>query len=248
MISFVFLWVPEGPYKDTRYLDHITSQISRHYSKQKEFVCLTNHVHSIEQARFGGEDVCMVPLKTPWEIYAERPRLKGVKERYWCFSKIEAFRRDLDLCERAVLTDLDNFIVNPLDDLLSYNGAWGARQNFLSDRAHADGSVWQTSWVMFDPSKCHDLYDHASELGENGLPKTFKPFGGWGDQAFFSRYRPHPDYVECADVYGDDLLKLFPGSLTSLKWAQRNGEDYRRAAVVFAHGKPKPHELDWKLP
>lgn len=258
MIDFVMLWVPDGPYalkdRETRlpaYLVHMVRQLEAGCSLPKRYTVLTTAPNAADAFRIDGAPIRMAALSKAWAIWASRPKTPERRERYWCFSKIEAVRPDLDLGEWAVLTDLDNFVTAPLDSILQdwFGGVastWAARENFLKDRAHKAGSHWQSSWVHFRPAFCEDIWRRAVDLGADGLPARFPPFGGWGDQAFWSSVRPHPAHTKIDETsgvaWGDDLGRRYPGMFTSYRWAYVDGHD-RDAAVVYAHGGKKPHTM-----
>jgi hypothetical protein len=249
LIEFVALYVP-GKCYGPEYIDFIVGQVDRGYSGPKRWTFLTNAEQEPSTWPIRGHQCRAIPLAEPWDIRILRP---GHAERtpYWCFSKLEAFRPDLDFGDRAVLTDLDNFVVGPLDDLLGYAGDFAARQNFAAaETQRLRGSRWQSSWVQYRPAACHDLWDEAREIGE-GLHEYFVPLMGGGDQAFLSWFRPCPDspQVESGWPLGDDLDVLYPGQLASYKWGwlQARAEDRARMRVLYAHGKPKPHELNWRV-
>lgn len=237
LVDFVALYCPSDRFGPA-YLDHIVSQVAAHYAGPHAWTFLTTEVSEPTTWRAGGREVAAIPLAEPWKL---RARWQGQEKPtpYWCFSKLECFREDLGLGDRAVMTDLDNFVVGPLDDLLAYDGDIGMRPNFLPAQDQiARGAKWQSSWIMYRPSACHDIWETARALGGGELAQRFPPLGGGGDQAFLSWARPR----------ADDLEQLYPGALASYRWrwCEANERARERMRVLYCHGQPKPHQIGWR--
>jgi hypothetical protein len=209
MISFVFLWLRKKSFEDPYYIDHIVSSIEEHTTHACDFVCITDQVRSPTEWNNG---VRAFPLR------------KKFSKHQHC--KLEAFRPDLELCERAVLTDLDNFVIDDLDELLAYEGTFGARRTFLPEKRPQP----QLSWAQFHTPSCYPIWERAKDMTDEQV-NDFAPTGqGRGDQLFV--YKVLGEY--------DRLDDLYPGALESWKFGWDD-----RAKVLFAHGKPKPHQLEW---
>ena len=212
MISFVFLWIKAKSFTDPYYIEHIVTSISQHTSYTCDFVCITDQVKKYTEWSIKGHKVRAFPLIKKFNKHQH--------------NKLEFFRRDLNLCKRAVATDLDNFIIGDLDELLSYNGTFGARRTFLPHKRPQP----QMSWAQFDSEDCYFIWDRANEFNDKGINRFAPTGGGQGDQLFI--YKVYGEY--------DRLDDLFPGQLESWK---RGWDD--RTRVLFAHGKQKPSVLDW---
>jgi len=212
VISFAFLWKRAKSFTDPAYINHIVSSIAEHTTHACDFVCVTDQVKHPTTWEAGGHEVRAFPLK------------KNFSRHQHC--KLEIFRPDLELCERAVLTDLDNFVLDDLDELLEYDGIFGARRTFLPETRPQP----QLSWAQFHTPSCFPIWEHAKALSDKEVYE-FAPTGqGRGDQLFV--YKVVGEY--------DRLDDLYPGALESWKF----GWD-ERAKILFAHGKPKPHQLEW---
>lgn len=219
MISVTMLWKRAGEYTDPRYVEEVVRGISRHTTREMEFVVLTDTVRKAVHTHYAGvpHPVRFEPLLNHW------PKHQHLK--------LECFRPELGLADRAVLTDLDNFFLGDLDEMLAYEGRFAARSTFRPRQRPQP----QMSWAMFDPH--HDDIRsiwRAAEGMSPGQINEFAPTGmGRGDQLFV--YKMIGEY--------DRLDKMFPGQLESWK---RNTTEAGDARILFAHGKPKPHKLDWR--
>jgi len=214
--SFVFLWLRGGAFETPYYVEHMVRGISDNTRRPCDFVVITDQASASETWDIAGQAVRAIPCERRFHAYQ--------------YCKLEAFRRDLDLHDRAVLSDLDNIVRRDLDPILgTYAGGFGARRNF---RRNVQASRLQSSWVMFRPHAHYWLWDKACELGEAELKRRFPTGGGKGDQAFLSHYVPE----------ADDLESLYPGAFGSYRWME---ERNLNARVLFCHGRPKPHEIGW---
>ena len=217
MISFVFLWLRQKSYTDQRYVKHIVQSIRSNTEHECDFVCVTDQASAQDTWDIDGEKVRAFPRISRFQKHQH--------------AKLELFRKDLSLCERAVLTDLDNFVIGSIDDLLEYDGIFGARRTFRPDIRPQP----QLSWAQFHAPSCTWLWDEAAKMTNTEM-NEYAPTGkGRGDQLFV--YRKHGEY--------DRLDDLYPGQLDSWKWgwlAERSPD----ARVLFAHGRPKPHDLNWR--
>ena len=212
MISFVFLWIKAKSFTNPAYIDWIVSNISENTTYACDFVCVTDQVKKPQNWQVKGHTVRAFPLTKRFNKHQH--------------NKLECFRQDLNICERAVLTDLDNFIIGNIDEILGYQGTFGARSTFLPETRPQP----QMSWAQFHAPSCHFIWEEAKKYNDNQIRKFAPTGGGCGDQLFI--YKVYGEY--------DRLDKLYPGVLQSWK----RGWD-ERAKILFAHGKQKPHVLDW---
>lgn len=212
MISFVFLWIKAKSFTDPSYIDWIVSSISKNTTYDCDFICLTDQVAQQKNWKVKGYTVRAFPLVRKFSRYQH--------------SKLECFREDLNLCKRTILTDLDNFVIGNIDEILDYQGAFGARRTFWPEKRPQP----QLSWAQFHSPSCHFIWEKAKEFNDKQINKFAPTGGGCGDQLFV--YKIYGEY--------DKLDDLYPGRLQSWK----RGWD-ERAKILFAHGKQKPHVLNW---
>jgi len=220
VIDIVALYWPGG-YWTPEYLRHLVRQLSAHTTRDWRFTVLHPPDADVP-AETEGKPIRAVPLECPWQVRATDKN--GGSRPYRCYSKLEAFRDDLGLGDNAILVDLDIYVIADIDDVMAHSTDFGARPPWSP---HAK---WQTSWVMYRPRKCHDIWAKAKRLGPGGLKRDFPPLNGRGDQMFLSHMRPK----------GEQLNKTFPATFQSyrLKWRREKGAAGR---ILFAHGADKPH-------
>lgn len=213
MISFAFLWIKAKSFINPVYINHIVTSIVDHTTYDCDFVCVTDQVKKSTNWNIAGYTVRAFPLAGKFSKHQH--------------NKLEVFRRDLKLCERAVLTDMDNFIIGSIDELLEYDGTFGARRTFLPKTRPQP----QLSWAELHSPNLHFIWDEAKQMSDVEINKLAPTGGGCGDQLFL--YKVYGEY--------DRLDDLYPGALQSWK----RGWD-GRAKILFAHGKQKPHRLKWR--
>lgn len=213
MISFAFLWIRAKSFTNSAYVEHTVTSIAANTTYDCDFVCVTDQTDKPIKWNIAGYTVRAFPLTGKFSKHQH--------------NKLEVFRCDLELCERAVLTDMDNFIIGNIDELLEYDGMFGARRTFLPKMRPQP----QLSWAQFRSPSLHFVWDEAKRMSDKEINKFAPTGGGCGDQLFV--YKVYGEY--------DRLDDLYPGVLQSWK---RGWDD--RTKILFAHGRQKPHRLKWK--
>lgn len=130
-----------------------------------------------------------------------------------------------DLADAVMVIDLDMTIQNSIDRLIT-----GYRGDFIMNEA---GKGSPGGGIYYTPRRglfgdrlwqpLHDDLPRALEISEGGRDRL------WTDTQLNGRY--------------DFLQRRFPGQVLSYRKNRDNPEALKRAAIVWYHGHPKPHEL-----
>lgn len=160
----------------------------------------------------------------------ERIPLKHGWTGYW--NKIELFRPGL--FEGPVCyCDLDAMIVRDITDMVEhpYEFVCGTNWKGSADHINSAFMCWDG---RTDFSQIYDTY--SPSINE----QYEQDWRSWGDQGFIQDHLP---------VRFTSLNELFPGRIASYKIdvrpANKVPED---TSIVMFHGRPRPHQLNWKLP
>ena len=181
--------------------------------------------HCQEQHRF----ICLTneKLKSVQTIplIANRPG-------YW--NKLELFRPGL-FEERVVYLDLDTMIVNDVTDILAYPHIFTTGKTFKGKDTHN-----LASWFLG-----FDGRENRSHLFDGYTPATPEKYehdwARWGDQGYIQD-NVRDDWSTLDELY-------FDGRYASYKWqVRRPGFVPEGVSFICFHGKPRPHEVNWRLP
>lgn len=138
---------------------------------------------------------------------------------WWC--KLELFEQ---LKGHVLYFDLDTMIVGDITPLLNYDHTFTMLSDFYKPQFPASGVMaWQGD------------YSYISAGFTIDQDKDYRQTGNWGDQGWITRR------LNQMSSQIDRFDALFPHLIGSYKCG------YRLAQVVCFHGKPRPHEINWKI-
>ena len=167
-------------------------------------------------------------------------KLKGIEtipfdqRRYGFWNKLSLFQSGIFDGAVAYL-DLDTMIVNDVTDILTYPHKFTTGLNFKSKHGRT-----LASWFLgFDG---REDYSYLIDGYTNQTPTDYEQdWARWGDQGYIQ------DHLKCDWDSLDDLY--FDGRYASYKWQiRRPGKVPEGVSFVCFHGKPRPHEVEWRLP
>jgi len=149
---------------------------------------------------------------------------------YW--NKLELFRKGL-FDGPVVYLDLDCLIVNDVTDIFEYPHEFTVLDNWLHPAQIASGFM---AWDgREDLSYILDAYEGSStrhKYGERAVKR--------GDQGLIQDVIRRPV---------TRISALFPDRILSYKLhVKPNNSVPRTASIVMFHGRPRPADLDWRLP
>lgn len=145
---------------------------------------------------------------------------------FW--NKLELFK----LPGPVVYLDLDTLIVSDVTDVLTYPHEFTTGTNWKHGRAMAS---WFLAW-----GASQNLRYLNREFRTSDIPHYQQCGARWGDQGYIE------DHFVGVSQRIDDL---FPGRALSYKYhVKPAGHVPKRASFVVFHGKPRPHQIGWKLP
>lgn len=164
-------------------------------------------------------------------------RLKSVETiplvRGWpgWWSKLELFRPGL-FSGQVFYFDLDTMIVGDVTDIVTREQDFAA----LSDMYHSErmGSGLLAWNADQDYSALYDTFSRDKIVEYTEVKER------WGDQGWIEHNLLEP---------ADRLQDQFPGRIVSYKVdVRKQGKVPDAASVVVFHGKPRPHQIQWRLP
>ena len=206
----IYLVLRTGGEYDHRHVNNIVDGIKQNTTIPHRIICLTN-----DKRQLTTELDDIIRFNHDWP-------------KWW--GKIELFRPDLcsENSGQSFFFDLDTFIVDNIDDLLSYTGEFCALEDFYNPEKMGSGLM---SW---NGSRVVRIY---SEFLVN--PQRFMNNIAEGDQAFISLYKPSIEYFQ----------HVFPRKVVSYKVHCYDKYSQKAslppdARVVCFHGKPRPHDLN----
>lgn len=164
-----------------------------------------------------GADIVCLSDDSGVSAYCDHVPLVNEWSGWW--SKLELFQ----LTGKTVYFDLDTIIKGDLTEIEAYPHQFTMLSDFYHPHRPASGMMaWDGD------------YSHLSKGFTMDKAKDYRTQGKWGDQGWLSE-RITPDRWQ-------DLL---PGAVASYKASTR--AQIERASVVCFHGKPRPHEVDWRV-
>lgn len=158
--------------------------------------------------------------------------LRNSRIGYW--NKLELFRNDL-FDGPVVYLDLDTIIVGDITDMLIHPHKFTAGLNFKAKHGRS-----LASWFLgFDG---REDYSYLIDEYKPSTPEEYsQDWSRWGDQGFIQNNLRRE--WQSLDEIG------FANRYASYKWhVRRPGKVPDGCDIVCFHGKPRPHEVDWKLP
>lgn len=166
-------------------------------------------------------------------------QIKGVKAipfarhaiGYW--NKLELFRRGL-FDGPVVYLDLDTMIVRDVTDIFGYPHEFTAAHNWKGEPGES-----LSSWFLaFDG---RDDYQYLYDEFKPSVVEIYeRDWRYWGDQGFIEKTLRR-DWTP--------LGLLFPDRFESYKWGVLpRGKVAETTSIVGFHGRPRPHEVNWRLP
>jgi len=179
-------------------------------------------------------------LDTPHRFVAlTRQKLKGIetiplqKNRIGYWNKLELFRKGL-FDGPVVYLDLDTIVVRDFTEIANFPHDFTAADNWKGSPGESLSSWFLAFDGRVDRSHILESFD-PSMAGEYERDWRF-----WGDQGHIERSLNEEWF---------SLRELFPGCCESYKWSvQRNKRISQDTVFVVFHGRPRPHELNWRLP
>ncbi len=147
------------------------------------------------------------------------------------WGKLELFRKDV-FAGQVAYFDLDTMIVGDITDIVTEPQSFAMLRDLYGKHRVASGMmVWNAS---DDWSAIYETFSAAR------IPEYSKTSEKWGDQGWVS------DCLLDAPVR---LQDQFPGRIVSYKVEMKaQGKMPKGASVVAFHGRPRPHQIGWKLP
>lgn len=160
----------------------------------------------------------------------EKVPLKHNWPGYW--NKIELFRPGI-FNGPVAYCDLDSMILNDISDLVQHPyeflcaTTWGGPP----DRINSAFMCWDG----------RDDFSNIYKAYRPSINEQYEQDGKrWGDQGFIQDHLPVPF---------TSLNELFPGRFVSYKINVRPaGKVPEGTSIVMFHGRPRPHQINWKLP
>lgn len=147
------------------------------------------------------------------------------------WAKLELFRPGL-FSGRVFYLDLDTMIVGDITDLVT------KKQDFavLSDMYHGERMGSGIMAWNADLDFSH-LY---SDFSRERIPEYTGVKEKWGDQGWIEQNLALPP---------ERLQSQFPGRIVSYKVdVRKQSRVPDGASIVCFHGKPRPHQINWRLP
>jgi hypothetical protein len=128
--------------------------------------------------------------------------------------------------------DLDTMIVGDITDIVTAPQEFAMLRDFYGKhRVNSGVMIWNADrdWShLYEPFHLGRIAEYSETMEK------------WGDQGWIS------------ERLLDDPPRLqdqFPGRIESYKVAMKtHGKIPRDTAIVCFHGKPRPHQIDWRLP
>lgn len=141
------------------------------------------------------------------------------------WNKLQLFR---EFKGPTVYFDLDTVIVGDLNEILVNHHGFSALSDFNKGTFASGVMAWSGDYSF--------LYD---DFSLSMIPKYSKSMAAWGDQGYIAER-----------LFGfDSLQELHPGRFVSYKkHVRKEGRVPEGTSVVCFHGKPRPHQVGWKLP
>lgn len=166
----------------------------------------------------GARFVCLSDVTVPCERIPLETKWRG----WW--AKLELFR----LTEGRILYfDLDTVIRGSLEEIAAYPHRFSIGMNWRRPGA------FNSTFMAWDGDFSHIFRAFHPRL----INDYSRSPARWGDQGFIQ------DHLGSA---AEDAFALFPGQFVSWKKHCRQGVP-PEARVVCFHGKPRPHEIGWRL-
>lgn len=188
--------------------------------------------HYVYRLRDSVRQFCRVPHK--FVCLTNEPladiscaRLNNGWSGFW--NKLELFRKGL-FDGPVWYFDLDTMFTDYIDDMVVKEFRFASLTNWFRPKQMASGVM---AW--------------DGRLDFSHIPAAFKPLmveryqreEKFGDQAFIQ---------ECVGPY-TSLNEVFPGRIVSYKWHVRPVAAVPAgASVVCFHGRPRPADIEWRLP
>jgi hypothetical protein len=147
------------------------------------------------------------------------------------WNKLQLFAKDQFVGQVAYF-DLDTMIVGDITDIVTAPQEFAMLRDFYGkDRVASGMMVWNAS---DDWSAIYETFSAAR------IPEYSKTAEKWGDQAWIGN---------CLQDAPALLQDQFPGRIVSYKVEMKaQGKMPKGASVVAFHGRPRPHQIGWKLP
>ncbi len=147
------------------------------------------------------------------------------------WGKVELFRPGA-FAGQVTYFDLDTMIVGDITDIVSEPQSFAMLRDFYGKQRVASGMmVWNAS---DDWSAIYETFNRSR------IPEYSESMEKWGDQGWIS------------DCLLDEPVRLqdqFPDRIVSYKVEMKaQGKMPKGASVVCFHGKPRPHQINWRLP
>lgn len=147
------------------------------------------------------------------------------------WNKLQLFSSDQFVGQVAYF-DLDTMIVGNITDIVATPQDFAMLRDFYGKhRVNSGIMVWNA-----DKDWSH-LYEpfHAGRIAE--YSQTMEK---WGDQGWIEERLLDPPVR---------LQDQFPGRIASYKVEMKaHGKMPKDASVICFHGRPRPHQIDWRLP
>jgi hypothetical protein len=153
------------------------------------------------------------------------------------WNKLEIFRKGL-FAGLTVYLDLDSIVIDDVTDMFTYPHEFTTGANWRGSSKALNKGVLNSGFMLWNADRDLSHLDIKvdSEIDEEYSHSPFK----WGDQAYIQ------------DHLGFDFVgveTLFPNRYVSYKiHVRRQGIVPPSASIVAFHGRPRPHEIDWRLP
>lgn len=147
------------------------------------------------------------------------------------WNKLQLFKKD-QFSGPVVYFDLDTMIVGDITDIVSKPQEFAVLSDFYGKhRINSGVMAWNADK---DWSALYELFDASR------VPEYSQSMEKWGDQGWIENNLLEPPAR---------LQDQFPGKIVSYKADIRKQNAVPEgAAIVCFHGKPRPHQIGWRLP
>jgi hypothetical protein len=156
-----------------------------------------------------------------------------IKNRIGYWNKLEIFRSGL-FDGPVIYLDLDTMIVSDITDIVTYPHEFTAAHNWKGKPGES-----LSSWFLgFDGRQ---NYQYLFDSFHPSMTESYEQdWRYWGDQGHIEKN------LVCSWT---PLGTLFPNRFVSYKWGVKpNGRVPEEASIVVFHGRPRPHQIKWRLP
>ena len=166
---------------------------------------------------------------TDYDFVVVKPEreLLGLAKGFWI--KLELFKKGR-FDGPVVYLDLDTIIIDDVTELFTYPHEFTMGTDWNKKRPSPN-----STFMAWDGRQD---FSHLNTSLDVVTLKRFQRGGHWGDQWFIYEKLGQPITW---------LESIFPGTLISYKFSVLENGITPGAKIVAFHGRPRPHEICWKI-